>query len=305
MKHIICIDFLVLILIAVMCDHMEGATYCGGTGCEDPKIVATATQQSVLAIYPRTESEGGSSIKSDNLSRRRRGIVEAIMVDMKKSQALTNKCVGGECSQESDRREGKKRGTSVGISVDEKNKITELKLEKELQEEVDTGASIESVYATISAYLRGLFLLPDARFNLKYLANTQQPPVPTPQVSSLDSTTKPPTPRILNPSRNIIGSSSLNLSESTKLSHGLMNLAPSKPSISKMPTYNTTHPDPDSPTLVLECSGPITSYCQTSHCRVKCIDGRKVEMMCRTNSLDIKTSTGVDGISRNTISCIQ
>jgi len=273
MRQIFCIDFLVLILSAsVMCDDD-----CGGTRCEDSKRVGTSQHDDAMLVSNEQQAEAkeGSLIKSNNLSRRRREIVEAIMTDMKKSGALTNKCVGGECSQDSDRREGKENETPGDVSLDEKNKIAEMQLEKELQKEVDTGASLESVYATISAYLRGLFLLPDARFNLKYLANTQ-PPVPTPQVQTLDSTIKPSTPR---------------------------NLTPSNPSILKTINRNTTHPD--SPTLVLECSGPITSYCQTRHCRVKCIDGRKVEMMCGTNSLDIKTSTGVDGISRNTISCSQ
>jgi len=302
MRQIFCIDFLVLILSAsVMCDDD-----CGGTRCEDSKRVGTSQHDDAMLVSNEQQAEAkeGSLIKSNNLSRRRREIVEAMMTDMKISGALTNKCVGGECSQDSDRREGKENETPGDVSLDEKNKIAEMQLEKELQEEIDTGASLKSVYATISAYLRGLFLLPDARFNLKYLANTQ-PPVPTPQVQSLDITIKPSTPRILNPSRNITGSSSLVLSESRKSSYGPLNLTPSNPSISKMTNRNTTHPNPDSPTLVLECSGPITSYCQTRHCRVKCIDGRKVEMMCGTNSLDIKTSTGVDGISRNTISCSQ
>jgi len=289
----------VLILSPVMCNYPEGGSYCGGTSCENSKTVATLLEHeddSVMVSYYQPQAEEGS-FKSDNLTRRRREIVEAIMANMNKGGTQTNKCVGGECSQDSDKRDGKEEETSVDASFDERNEISEMQLEKELQEEVDTGAGIESVYATISAYLRGLFLVPDARFNLKYLANTQQS-VLTPQVPSIEGITK--SSRTSNPSRDKIGSPSLKLSELSNSS-----LDPPTPSISKTTTQNSTHPDPDSPTLILECSGPITSYCQARHCRMKCIDGRKVEMVCATNSLDIKTSTGVDGISRNTISCSQ
>merc|ERR1712002_973633 len=109
------------------------------------------------------------------------------------------------------------------------------------------------------------------------------------------STLEPPSPR------NITGSTSPDLSKLSNnepfgSSPGTLN----PPyfnldlNVSKTTAWNTTQPSPDSPSLVLECSGPITSYCQARNCRVKCIDGRKVGMVCQANSLDIKTSTGDD-----------
>jgi len=152
---------------------------------------------------------------------------------------------------------------------DETPMMAEHELEKELEEEVGSGASIGSVYSSISAYLRALFLLPDARFNLRYLSNTES--------SSSGGTSKP---------------------ASTSKS-------PSFSSISDVAikTNSTDSASPDSPPQTLECSGPITSYCKNRLCRVKCIDGRKVEMVCGESSLDIKTSAVGDSITRNIIAC--
>merc|ERR1712098_278500 len=86
---------------------------------------------------------------------------------------------------------------STGNSlIGESPQLAEEDLEKELRKEVKSGASIQSAFNTINAYLRGLFLLPDARFNLRYLSNTETPNTadrstqPSPQIgeSSLNNT---------------------------------------------------------------------------------------------------------------------
>ena len=286
MKKISCIKLL-LVLKAVMCEGQQGqAGNCVGHNCEDSKILAVQKDKgSVLAIadhLSQSSKEDLVNYMSDDLQSKRKGIVKSIMADMKKSGVLTGRCVGSECTQNSARKEGIKSEASEEVSLVIKGKQAEQQLEKDLQEEVDQGAGIESVYATISAYLRSLFLIPDARFNLRFLSNTRHSAT-RPTVPSLAKSNKQTT--LESSPRNITGSTSPDLSKLSNLNkESLMSTpGPLNPpfinlnlNISKTTAWNITQPIPDSPSLVLECSGPITSYCQARNCRVKCIDGRKV-----------------------------
>ena len=286
MKKISCIKLL-LVLKAVMCEGQQGqAGSCVGHNCEDSKILAVQKDKgSVLAIadhHSQSSKEDLVNYMSDDLQSKRTGIVKSIMADMKKSGVLTGRCVGSECTQNNARKEGIKSEASEEVSLAIKGKQAEQQLEKDLQEEIDQGTGIESMYATISAYLRSLFLIPDARFNLRFLSNTRHSAT-RPTVQSFAKSNKQTT---LEPSpRNINGSTSPELSKfSNNEPFGSSPGTSSPPyfnlnlNVSKTTAWNTTQPIPDSPSLVLECSGPITSYCQARNCRVKCIDGRKVSI---------------------------
>ena len=272
-----------------MCDGQQGQTgNCVGHNCEDSKILAVLKDKgSVLAIadhLSQSSKEDLVNYMSDDLQSKRKGIVKSIMADMKKSGVLTDRCVGSECTQNSARKEVIESEASEEVSLVIKGKQAEQQLEKDLQEEVDQGAGIESVYATISAYLRSLFLIPDARFNLRFLSNTRHSAT-RPTVPSLAKSNKQTT--LESSPRNITGSTSPDLSKLSNLNkESLMSTpGPLNPpfinlnlNASNTTAWNITQPIPDSPSLVLECSGPITSYCQARNCRVKCIDGRKVSI---------------------------
>ena len=187
---------------------------------------------------------GARSLHShpQSVGRRKRSIVQAVIglaeaqaaKIKKESDSDVHSCVGSLCSL-------KRRKREVG---DEEHKITEKQLEEELKEDVIKGAGYRSVFHSIRAYLRGLFLLPDAQFNLRYLSsNKPSKATPAPLTPTLfsdpSSSTQPSVP-----------------------SH-LKNLSPH----------------------ILECSGPITSFCKNRVCRVKCIDGRKVSLLLLETSL--------------------
>jgi len=234
------------------------------------------------------EIKGKELIRNLDSLERRRGIVEALLIDIKR------KGVDGDSANRNMR---KKRDVPGNGLIGESPQLAE-DLEKELREEVKSGASIQNAFNTINAYLRGLFLLPDARFNLRYLSNTE--------TLNTDERSIESSPRIGESSLNKTDTLSPELAKSNDTS--FLTISPLIQSSNDSGISANTTPSnpvliPDSPTLVLECSGPITSFCQTRRCRVKCIDGRKVEMVCGGNSLDIKTSNVGDGISRNTVSC--
>jgi len=186
---------------------------------------------------------GGSPCNLNNFVKKKRAIVEAMvglaknLAEKEKREAQVQNCVHSLCEQNSS---GRKKRAVVKAIVDEAQAMTEADLEQELKEEVAAGgAGNLSIFNSISAYLRGLFLLPDAQFNLRFLSGSP-PPV-------------------------------------TK----------------------------DTPVKILECPGPITSFCKNHLCRVKCIDGRKVEMRCDSNSLDIKNTAVGENTSTNQVSCGQ
>jgi len=251
---------------------------------------ALIKRKELVSSLQQWEFKGKEFVRNLDSLERRRGIVEALLIDIKR------KGVDGDSANTRNMR--KKRDVPGNGLIGESPQLAEEDLEKELREEVKSGASIQTAFNTINAYLRGLFLLPDARFNLRYLSNTETP-------NTADRSTQPG-PRIGESSLNNTDPLSTELAKSNDKSS--LTISPSiQSSNDSSISANTTLPNPvlipDSPTLVLECSGPITSFCQTRRCRVKCIDGRKVEMVCGGNSLDIKTSNVGDGISRNTVSC--
>jgi len=303
MMRMSCIDLLLICMSTSICDVLGDKVQtrdCVGSKCglveRGSKHFAlhTAMNEALIETKGLDSSEQQGEFKGKEFIRnldsleRRRGIVEALLIDIKR------KGVDGDSAN----RMRKKRDVPGNGFIGESPQLAEEDLEKELREEVKSGASIQTAFNTINAYLRGLFLLPDARFNLRYLSNTETPNTadrstqPGPRIgeSSLNNT-DPLSPELAKSN----DKSSLIISPSIQLSNDS--------SISANTTSSNPVLVPDSPTLVLECSGPITSFCQTRRCRVKCIDGRKVEMVCGGNSLDIKTSNVGDGISRNTVSC--
>jgi len=246
-------------------------------------------RKELFSSKQQLEFKGKEFVRNLDSLERRRGIVEALLIDIKRKR------VDGDSANKSMKI---KRDVPGNGSIDETPQLAEEDLEKELREEVKSGASIQSAFNTINAYLRGLFLLPDARFNLRYLSNTET-------LNTADRSAQP-SPRTGESSLNNTDPLSPELAKSNNKTS--LTISPSIQSFNDSSiSANTTQSSPvfvpDSPTLVLECSGPITSFCQTRRCRVKCIDGRKVEMVCGGNSLDIKTSNVGDGISRNTVSC--
>jgi len=251
---------------------------------------ALIKRKELVSSLQQWEFKGKEFVRNLDSLERRRGIVEALLIDIKR------KGVDGDSANTRNMR--KKRDVPGNGLIGESPQLAEEDLEKELREEVKSGASIQTAFNTINAYLRGLFLLPDARFNLRYLSNTETP-------NTADRSTQPG-PRIGESSLNNTDPLSTELAKSNDKSSLIISPSIQLSNDSSI-SVNTTSSNPvlvpDSPTLVLECSGPITSFCQTRRCRVKCIDGRKVEMVCGGNSLDIKTSNVGDGISRNTVSC--
>jgi len=303
MMRMSCIDLLLICMSTSICDVLGDKVQtrdCVGSKCglveRGSKHFAlhTAMNEALIEMKGLDSSEQQGEFKGKEFIRnldsleRRRGIVEALFIDIKR------KGVDGDSAN----RMRKKRDVPGNGFIGESPQLAEEDLEKELREEVKSGASIQTAFNTINAYLRGLFLLPDARFNLRYLSNTETP-------NTADRSTQPG-PRIGESSLNNTDPLSTELAKSNDKSSLI--ISPSiqlsnDSSISANTTSSNPVLVPDSPTLVLECSGPITSFCQTRRCRVKCIDGRKVEMVCGGNSLDIKTSNVGDGISRNTVSC--
>jgi len=251
---------------------------------------ALIKRKELVSSLQQWEFKGKEFVRNLDSLERRRGIVEALLIDIKR------KGVDGDSANTRNMR--KKRDVPGNGLIGESPQLAEEDLEKELREEVKSGASIQTAFNTINAYLRGLFLLPDARFNLRYLSNTET-------LNTADRSAQP-SPRTGESSLNNTDPLSPELAKSNNKTS--LTISPSIQSFNDSSiSANTTQSSPvfvpDSPTLVLECSGPITSFCQTRRCRVKCIDGRKVEMVCGGNSLDIKTSNVGDGISRNTVSC--
>ena len=74
-----------------------------------------------------------------------------------KREAQVRNCSTSFCSQNN---LGRKKRAVVKAIVDEAHAITEEDLETELKQEVAVGAGNQNIFKSISAYLRGLFLLP-------------------------------------------------------------------------------------------------------------------------------------------------
>ena len=168
MKKISCIKLL-LVLKAVMCEGQQGqAGSCVGHNCENSKILAVQKDKGSVVASADQKSQSSNedlvNIKSDDLESKRKGIVKSIMADMKKSGVLTDRCVGSECTQNSARKEGIESEASEEVSLVVKGKQAEQQLEKDLQEEVDHGAGIESVYTFFFFYKNNLIRTSSLRF---------------------------------------------------------------------------------------------------------------------------------------------
>ena len=162
-----------------------------GKGGSDRKVMSDMAvlrekkdDQLVLPTEDKTSSKAKNT-PDDELEKRKRNVMKNILRLSTVAQA------GTQTSVVMHRRAlQRKRRKVQGLDLfDETPLMAEHELEKELEEEVESGSSMGSVYSSITAYLRALFLLPDARFNLRYLSNSytesSSPGTPLPTTAEL------------------------------------------------------------------------------------------------------------------------